>query len=123
VLARWSHPDVVLELRAQQSGDTAFVGVGDRESQLPVRVFSPGTALEGSRVVLRAVSGLAGARTATARVAVLRPDDRGASLLEREVTLTPENRVVAFVVHNGALVDDPTPLPESERLPPVRELY
>jgi hypothetical protein len=123
VVARWTHPDVGLELRAQQAGDTSFVTVGDNTSPIHVRVFSPGSALEGSRLLVRATSGLAGARAVTARVGVLSSDEHGPRILEREVTLNAGTRVVALMVRGGALVDDTAPIPEIERVPVAAETY
>jgi Flp pilus assembly protein TadD len=123
VVAQWSHPDVALELRAQQSGDTEFVSVGEPTAPLNVRVFSPGPALEGSRLLVRASAGLAGARSVTAHLAVVQPDERGPRLVERDVTLTAGTRVAAFVVRGGALVPDTAPLPPTE-VPVTRaEMY
>ncbi|MEI8256605.1 MAG: AgmX/PglI C-terminal domain-containing protein, partial [Deltaproteobacteria bacterium] len=107
VLARWTHPEVSVSVEAMQAGDTAFVPVG-HESVLPMRVFAPGTALEGSRVRVRGIAGLEAPRTAVVHVSLVVP---GASprVVERDITLTPTTPMIALMVQNGALIDDPTP--------------
>ena len=113
LIAGWTVPDAGIELRAMAAGDSAFQPVGE-DSPLKVRVFRPGTALEGSRVLLRAPRGVAGRRAVTVRLTLVRPGDPRPSLIDREVTIDRDHRVIPLVIRNGQLVDDPTPLPEGE---------
>jgi hypothetical protein len=78
-------------------------------------VFSPGTALEGSRVLLRASAGLVGTRSVHAHLAIVRPGERSPRLLEREVTLSASTPMAVFRVRGGELVEDTAPLPQEER--------
>jgi Flp pilus assembly protein TadD len=113
VVARWSHPDAGIELRAMPAGDSEFDTVG-AAGALKVRVFSPGTALEGSRLVVRAPSGVAGKRAVTVRLTLVRPTATGLSLIERAVTVDAQHRAISLVVRGGQLLDDTTPLPTGE---------
>jgi len=73
-------------------------------------VFTPGTALEGSRIRVRGVSGLEAPRTATVHVTLVVPGERTPRVVERDVTLRADAATVSLLVQNGALVDDPTPV-------------
>lgn len=130
LILRWDHPDVVLDLRTQQPGDTSFAHVdlaASPEEPLPLhlRVFSPGPALEGSRIVVRANRGLGLARSVTAHVGIVRFDEQGPHYLERTIALDARTPLLAFTIRGGTLVDDNNPLPATERptLDPEVEMY
>jgi hypothetical protein len=96
--------------------------VGVRSS-LKVRVFSPASALEGSRLILRVPRGLAGRRSITAKLWLVVPGEPHPTLVERTVTLDGSHRLLPLIVRNGQIVDDATPLPPSELLPPDGSMY
>jgi hypothetical protein len=122
VVVRWTHPDAGVELRAMPAGDSEFDEVGE-PSALKVRVFQPRTALEGSRLLVRAPRGVAGRRTVEVRVTLVRPGDGRPTLVERTVRLDATRRTVALAVRGGQLVDDSEPLPAAELLPPDGSMY
>jgi hypothetical protein len=122
VVVRWTHPDAGVELRAMPAGDSEFAEVGER-SPLKVRVFSPGSALEGSRLILRAPRGVAGRRSVTAKLWLVVAGETRPTLVERSVTLDASHRSLQFIVRNGQIVDDATQLPASEVLPPDGSMY
>ncbi|MFO0558885.1 MAG: VIT domain-containing protein [Polyangiales bacterium] len=122
VVVRWTHPDAGVELRAMPAGDSEFAEVGERSS-LKVRVFSPGSALEGSRLILRAPRGVAGRRSITAKLWLVVAGESRPTLVERSVTLDASHRLLQFIVRNGQIVDDATLLPASEVLPPDGSMY
>ena len=105
LLARWTHPEVSVAIDAMQIGDSAFVPVGREGDVLPMRVFAPGTALEGSRVRIRGVSGLEGARTADVHVTLVIPGEGAPRVVERDVTLRADAATMVLAVQNGALVE------------------
>ncbi len=122
VVVRWTHPDAAVELRAMRAGDSEFDGVGE-SSALEVRVFRPGTALEGSRLIVRAPRGVAGRRSVSVRVTLVRPGEGRPTLVERTLTLDATRRLIPLIVRQGQLVDDPTALPASEALAPDGAMY
>jgi hypothetical protein len=109
VLARWTHPDVLVSVEAMQSGDSAFVPVGREGDALPMRLFAPGSALEGSRVRVRASSGLEGARTADVHVSLLIPGEQAPRVIDRDVTLRADAPSITLRVEHGALVEESAP--------------
>lgn len=122
VVARWTHPDAGVELRAMPAGDSEFARVGEGSS-LKVRVFHPGSALEGSRLILRAPRGVAGRRSVTAKLWLVIAGENRPTLVERSVTLDAGHRLLQFVVRNGQIVDDATQLPANEVLAPDGSMY
>lgn len=122
VVLRWTHPDAAIELRAMPAGDSEFAEVGQR-SGLKVRVFRAASALEGSRLIVRAPSGVAGRRSVTARLTLVRPGTNGATLVDRPITFDAEHRLFAFVVRNGQIEPDATPLAPTETLQPDGAMY
>jgi tetratricopeptide (TPR) repeat protein len=107
VLARWTHPDVIVSVDAMQSGDSAFVPVGREGDSLPMRLFAPGSALEGSRVRVRAAYGLEGARTADVHVSLVVPDASAPRVIDHDVTLRSDAPTITLRVQNGTLVEEP----------------
>ncbi len=122
VVVRWTHPDAAVELRAMPAGDAVFEEVGS-SSALKVRVFRPGTALEGSRLIVRAPRGVAGRRSVSVRVTLVRPGDGRPTLVERTLTLDAAHRLIPLIVRGGQLVDDATALPTGEVLAPDGAMY
>jgi Flp pilus assembly protein TadD len=122
VVARWTHPDAAVELRAMPAGDNDFAQVGEGSS-LKVRVFRPGSALEGSRLIVRAPRGVAGRRSVTVKLTLVRPGEGRPTLIDRSITLDAGHRALSFVVRNGQIVDDATPVPVSEVLGPDGSMY
>lgn len=123
VLVQWSHPDLRLTVRAKQPGDTEFVTVTEGAQNLPASLFVPGTALDGSRLILRVAGGLGGRRTITARALLLRTQDGTPRLVERELRFDAAHRQVVLVARNGQLADDTDPLPPVEAAPTDAQPY
>lgn len=122
VVLRWTHPDAGVELRAMPAGDSEFAEVGT-SSSLKVRVFRPGSALEGSRLIVRAPRGVAGRRSVSVRVTLVRPGEGRPTLVERTLTLDAAHRLIPLIVRGGQLVDDATALPQGEALEPDGAMY
>ncbi len=123
LIARWDHPDAGLELRTLQAGDVNFLTIGTDDAPFNMRIFSPQSAMEGSRVLLRANSGLTPGRNFTAHLTLLVPGGNGPSVVDQNVELTTERRIAAYVVRGGRLVEDTAPIPATERPTPNDDLY
>ncbi len=118
LLARWTYPDLGLDIDAMQPGDTAFVPISHAADAMSMRVYTPGTALEGSRIRIRGASGLDATRTVTVHITLVVPGERSPRVVERDVTLRASAPTVALMVRSGAIIDDPTPV--APTAPPTR---
>ncbi|MDP3278356.1 MAG: AgmX/PglI C-terminal domain-containing protein [Deltaproteobacteria bacterium] len=122
VVLRWSHPDAAVQLRAMAAGDSEYLPIGE-DSDLKVRVFRPGSALEGSRLIVRAPSGVAGRRSVVASVVLLVANAGRVTVVTRNVTLDASHRVIPLIVRNGRIEDDTSVLPGTEVLAPDGAMY
>lgn len=118
LVLRWTHPDLGVELRAQSPGETAFATVGDAPLPVGLRVFAPDAALDGTRLVVRAATGLRGRRSAEARVQLLVDAEGAARVVEQTVRFDATHRAFGFVVRDGRLVPEEAPAAE---VPPLGE--
>lgn len=112
---RWTHPDLGAELLLQRSGEATATVVGEASTTLGLRVHSFDDDAEGARLVVRAATGLTGARVAELRLAVLR-DGR---LVERTLRLSASHRAEAFSLRRSGL--EPAPLLPDEAPAPSQD--
>lgn len=121
VVVRWTHPDLGVELLAQSPSETSFASVGESPLPLGVRVFEPGTALEGNRFIVRAPVGITGQRLASAVLQLLSERDGRTVRLEQTVQFDRAHRAYGFRLQDGRLVAEP--VAPSEEPPAAEVLY
>lgn len=107
LVLRWSHPDVGLELLSRAPDDTAFTEAGESPLALGLRVFQPLTAVDGMRLVVRGRVGLRGGRQARATLLLRLAGGDRPRAVQVDVALDAAHRARAYVVRDGALVEEP----------------
>lgn len=65
-------------------------------------------------MIVRAPRGVAGRRSVTVKLTLVRPGEGHPTLIERSITLDAAHRAIALIVRNGQIVDDTTPVPTAE---------
>lgn len=107
LVLRWSHPDVGLDLLARAPDDPAFAEVGESPLALGLRVHQPLTAVEGTHLVVRGRVGIRAGRPVRATLLLRLSGGDGPRAAQADVSLDASHRARAYVVRNGALVEEP----------------
>lgn len=107
IVLRWSHPDVGLELLARTADEPTFGAVGESPLALGLRVFQPLTAVEGTRLLVRARVGLRAGRPARATLLVRLAGGDRPRAVQVDLALDAAHRARAYVLRDGALVEEP----------------
>ena len=107
LVLRWSHPDVGLEMLARTADDPAFTEVGESPLALGLRVYQPLTAVEGTRLLVRARVGLRAGRSAHATLLLRLSGAEGPRAAQVDVALDATHRARAYIIHAGMFVEQP----------------